>query len=178
MKNTGKVGNKIFRSGSTAAAVTILVTLAAVAAFLIIQAWPAISDPSVRVRTVGSSDQLNIWQFTAPQIFGTVLAAFLAMLLAVPLSIGIALFISHYAPKRLSQGLGYLVDLLAAIPSVVYGLWGAMWLILNSYRSMSDFKYFGWIPLFSPPVSSTGRVIASASLILSVMILPIILQCS
>ncbi|MDI9589203.1 MAG: phosphate ABC transporter permease subunit PstC, partial [Acidobacteriota bacterium] len=128
MKNTGKVGNKIFRSGSTAAAVTILVTLAAVAAFLIIQAWPAISDPSVRVRTVGSSDQLNIWQFTAPQIFGTVLAAFLAMLLAVPLSIGIALFISHYAPKRLSQGLGYLVDLLAAIPSVVYGLWGAMWL--------------------------------------------------
>ncbi|HHT40647.1 MAG TPA: phosphate ABC transporter permease subunit PstC [Actinomyces sp.] len=175
MKNTGKVGNKIFRSGSTAAAVTILVTLAAVAAFLIIQAWPAISDPSVRVRTVGSSDQLNIWQFTAPQIFGTVLAAFLAMLLAVPLSIGIALFISHYAPKRLSQGLGYLVDLLAAIPSVVYGLWGAMWLIpklVPLYEWIS--KYFGWIPLFSPPVSSTGRVIASASLILSVMILPII----
>ena len=123
MKNTGKVGNKIFRSGSTAAAVTILVTLAAVAAFLIIQAWPAISDPSVRVRTVGSSDQLNIWQFTAPQIFGTVLAAFLAMLLAVPLSIGIALLLAT-TPKRLSQGLGYLVDLLAAIPSVVYGLWG------------------------------------------------------
>ncbi len=175
MKNTGKVGNKIFRSGSTAAAVTILVTLAAVAAFLIIQAWPAISDPSVRVRTVGSSDQLNIWQFTAPQIFGTVLAAFLAMLLAVPLSIGIALFISHYAPKRLSQGLGYLVDLLAAIPSVVYGLWGAMWLIpklVPLYEWIS--KYLGWIPLFSPPVSSTGRVIASASLILSVMILPII----
>ena len=175
MKNTGKVGNKIFRSGSTVAAVTILVTLAAVAAFLIIQAWPAISDPSVRVRTVGSSDQLNIWQFTAPQIFGTVLAAFLAMLLAVPLSIGIALFISHYAPKRLSQSLGYLVDLLAAIPSVVYGLWGAMWLIpklVPFYEFLS--KYFGWIPLFAPPVSSTGRVIASASLILSVMILPII----
>jgi phosphate transport system permease protein len=175
MKNTGKVGNKIFRSGSTAAAVTILVTLAAVAAFLIIQAWPAISDPSVRVRTVGSSDQLNIWQFTAPQIFGTVLAAFLAMLLAVPLSIGIALFISHYAPKALSQSLGYLVDLLAAIPSVVYGLWGAMWLIPKLVPFYEwEAKYLGWIPLFAPPVSSTGRVIASASLILAVMILPII----
>lgn len=175
MNNTGKIGNRIFRSGATAAAVTILVTLAAVATFLIIQAWPAISDPSVRVRTVGSAEQLNIWQFTAPQIFGTVFAAVLAMLLAVPLSIGIALFISHYAPKRLSQSLGYLVDLLAAIPSVVYGLWGAMWLIpklVPFYEWLS--RYFGWLPFFAPPVSSTGRVIASAALILAVMILPII----
>ena len=175
MNNTGKIGNKVFRSGATAAAVTILVTLAAVAIFLIVRAWPAISDSSVRIRTVGSAEELNIWQFTGPQIFGTVLAAILAMLLAVPLSIGIALFISHYAPKHLAQPLGYMVDLLAAIPSVIYGLWGAMWLIpklVPFYEFLS--KYFGWIPLFAGPVSTTGRVIFSASLILAVMILPIV----
>lgn len=175
MKNTGKIGNKVFRSGATAAAVTILVTLAAVAAFLIIRAWPAISDPSVRVRTVGSADELSIWQFTGPQIFGTILAALFAMLLAVPLSIGIALFISHYAPKRLAQPLGYMVDLLAAVPSVIYGLWGAMWLIPRLVPFYEwEAHYLGWIPLFQGPVSTTGRVLASASLILTVMILPII----
>ena len=56
------------------------------------------------------------------------LAAILALLFAVPVSLGIALFISHYAPRRLAQGLGYVVDLLAAIPSVVYGLWGIFFL--------------------------------------------------
>lgn len=175
MNTTGKIGNRIFRSGTTAAAIAILVTLAAVATFLIIRAWPAISDPHSRFRTMGSAEELTIWAFTAPQIFGTVLAAILAMILAVPLSIGIALFISHYAPRRMAQTLGYLVDLLAAIPSVVYGLWGAMWLIpqlVPFYEWLSS--WLGIIPLFAGPVSTTGRVLASASLILAVMILPII----
>ena len=59
-----------------------------------------------------------------PFAFGTVWAAAGALLLAVPVAIGIALFISHYAPRRIAQGLGYIIDLLAAVPSVVFGLWG------------------------------------------------------
>lgn len=179
MKSTGKTGNIIFHSVSTAAAIIILVTLASVAVFLIGEAWPALSA-TARIFTVqGSSQPVSIWEFTLPQIFGTVLAAALAMILAVPLSVGIALFISHYAPRKLSDILGYLVDLLAAIPSVVYGLWGAMWLIplLKPLWAWLN-THMGWFPLFSGQASTTGRVLASASLILAVMIMPIITSVS
>jgi phosphate transport system permease protein len=94
--------------------------------------------------------------------------------IATPLAIGIALFISHYAPRRVAQTLGYIIDLLAAVPSVVFGLWGIVvlapflqpfytWLVSN----------VGWFPLFSGPVSGTGRTILTAAIVLAVMCLPI-----
>ncbi len=102
------------------------------------------------------------------------LAAILALVVAVPLSIAIALFISHYAPKRLSGPVAYVIDLLAAIPSVVYGLWGFFWLVPRLGPAMDWVsQQLGWIPLFAdyaPPAKN----IASASLVLAVMILPII----
>lgn len=179
MKSTGKTGNLVFETASTAAAVLILATLAAVAAFLVLEAWPALADTTATFRAQGSPTPVPIWAFTLPQIFGTVLAAAIAMVIAVPVSVGIALFISHYAPRRLSQVLGYLVDLLAAIPSVVYGLWGAIWLIplLKPVWGWLGAR-MGWFPLFGGEASPTGRVIASASLILAVMILPIITSVS
>ncbi len=67
--------------------------------------------------------------YVGPLVFGTVLAALIALVIATPVAIGVALFISHYAPRKLAQVFGYVVDLLAAIPSVVYGLWGALWLM-------------------------------------------------
>ena len=179
MKNTGKTGNVVFKTLATSAAVLILCTLSAVAIFLVLRAWPALSDPNLRFRTMGSAEQVTIWTFTAPQIFGTILGAVLAMIIAVPVSVGIALFISHYAPRRIAQVLGYLVDLLAAIPSVVYGLWGAIWLIpklVPLYTWLGD--HLGGFPLFTGPASPTGRVLASAALILAVMILPIITSVS
>lgn len=179
MNNTGKTGNAVFKGLATAAAVLILCTLAAVAVFLVVRAWPALGDPSVRFRTMGSSDEVSIWAFTAPQVFGTLLGAVLAMVVAVPISVGIALFISHYAPRRLALVLGYLVDLLAAIPSVVYGLWGAIWLIPKLVPLWTWLaEHVGWFPLFAGPASPTGRVIASAALILAVMVLPIITSVS
>lgn len=117
---------------------------------------------------------LNLGQYIAPLVFGTVLAAILALVVAVPLSVAIALFISHYAPKRLSGAVAYVVDLLAAIPSVVYGLWGFFWLVPRLGPAMDWVsQQLGWIPLFAdyaPPAKN----IASASLVLAVMILPII----
>lgn len=179
MEKTGKTGNVVFKTLATAAAVLILSTLAAVAIFLVIRAWPALADPSLTFRTIGVADPVSIWRFTGPQLFGTVLGSGLAMLLAVPVSVGIALFISHYAPRRIAQVLGYLVDLLAAIPSVVYGLWGAIWLVpklvpFNDWLA----AHLGWFPLFSGPASPTGRVLGSVALILAVMILPIITSVS
>lgn len=164
-------GDRIFSGGSTLAGVLILVALAAVAVFLIAQSIPAlVADPSA---LPGSPD--SFWEYVWPLIFGTVWAAALALLMALPLSVGIALFISHYAPRKLAQVLGYIVDLLAAVPSVVYGLWGITVLapfLTPFYVWLTE--NLGWIPLFAPPVSSTGRTILTVAIVLAVMIIPII----
>ncbi|GAB3137596.1 phosphate ABC transporter permease subunit PstC [Marisediminicola antarctica] len=163
--------DRIFSGSTLFAGVLILAALAAVALFLIVQSIPAlVADPA---ELEGSPT--SFWAYVAPLAFGTVWAASLALLIAFPLSIGIALFISHYAPRRIAQGLGYIIDLLAAVPSVVFGLWGIKvlapfltpfydWLVTN----------FGWFPLFAPPVSGTGRTVLTVAIVLAVMIIPII----
>jgi phosphate transport system permease protein len=120
-------------------------------------------------------DDTSLLGFIGPLIFGTLLAAALSLLLATPVAIGIALFISHYAPRRLANALGYVVDLLAAIPSVVYGLWGGL-VLSPLVQPLWDVlgRYLGWIPFFSGTVSPTGRVMMTVGVVLAVMILPII----
>ena len=173
-RNRGGLAGRLFQFLSTDAGVTILVTLAAVAAFLVIRAWPALTASPEELQKISWFNADSILGYTGPLIFGTLLASVLALGIAVPLALGIALFISHYAPRRLAQGLGYVIDLLAAIPSVVYGLWGALWLapVLDPvFRWMTDF--LGFIPLFEgyqPPAKN----ILTASVVLAVMILPII----
>lgn len=165
-------GDRIFGGTAIAAGVLILITLAAVAIFLIVESIPALS---AQPGDFGSSGITNFWQYVAPFAFGTVWAAFLALIMAVPVAIGIALFISHYAPRKLAQTLGYIIDLLAAIPSVVYGLWGITVLaplVQPFYAQLSD--TLGWIPLFAGPVSGTGRTILTVAIVLAVMVLPII----
>lgn len=168
LKPSGKsTGDSIFRSISVGSGILILVALAAVSGFLLIQALPAFlgKPPAAECDVLG---------YLSPLVFGTLYSALIALIFAVPLSIGIGLFISHYAPRKLAQGLGYIVDLLAAVPSVVYGLWGIMvlaptlqpiysWLVDNA----------SWFPLFSGPVSGTGRTILTVSIVLAIMILPI-----
>ena len=164
-----RLGDRVFSGLSTGAGITILVTLAAVALFLVIESLPVFSADAADLP--GGEGFLS---YLAPLLFGTVLAAVLALLIAAPLSIGIALFISHYAPRRIARTLGYLTDLLAAIPSVVYGLWGAIVLapyVVPSYRWLEE--NLGFLPFFSAPVSASGRTILTAAIVLSVMILPI-----
>jgi phosphate transport system permease protein len=111
----------------------------------------------------------------APLLFGTVLAAVIALLVATPLAVAIALFLTYYAPRRIAQGLGYVVDLLAAIPSIVYGFWGIFWLapeLVPFYRWAQD--ELGFLPFFAGPASATGRTMLTAGVVLAVMILPII----
>ncbi len=166
---TGRRGDKIFSRVSTISGVLILVMLAGVTLFLVAEAWPAITADQAVL-----PDQKSLLEYTAPLIYGTVLAAILALLFAVPVSLGVALFISHFAPRRLAQGLGYAVDLLAAIPSVVYGLWGIFFLapqVKPAYAWLAD--HLSFIPFFAGPASVTGRTILSVGLVLAVMILPI-----
>ncbi|CAB4891965.1 unannotated protein [freshwater metagenome] len=161
----------MFQAVAMAAGVLILAGLAAVAIFLIAKAMPAlVASPEELQR-----DGTDFWPYVPPLIFGTVWAAFLALLFALPLAVGIALFISHYAPRKLAQGLGYAIDLLAAIPSVVYGLWGIL-VLAPAVRPLYEWlvNNVGWFPLFAGPVSGTGRTVLTVAVVLAVMILPII----
>ena len=162
-------GDVIFASLARAAGITILAALAAVAIFLTLEGVPAITAPPEAMEG-RDGILLYVW----PLLFGTLLAAVLAMLIATPLAVGVALVISHYAPRRISKSLSYLIDLLAAVPSVVYGLWGIDFLasrIIPLYQWLED--NLGFIPLFEGPASS-GRTILTAAIVLAIMALPII----
>jgi phosphate transport system permease protein len=170
-EQTSKLGDRIFGGLSLGAGVLILVTLAAVGIFLLAEGWSGIvADPSE------FSDDKTFLEYVGPLVFGTVWAAILALILAVPLAVAVALFISHYAPKRLAQTLGYFVDLLAAIPSVVFGLWGIA--VLAPILAESLFPWLednlGFLPFFAGPASTSGRTMLTAAAVLAVMILPII----
>jgi phosphate transport system permease protein len=164
------LGDLVFSGAAFSAAMVILVALAGVAIFLVIQGVPALgADPS------DLNGKPNLLAYTAPLVFGTLWAALIAILIATPLALGVALAVSHYAPKRLAVPLGYLVDLLAAVPSVVYGLWGIGFLgprLVPAYEWLD--QHLGWVPLFAGPASTTGRTILTAGIVLAIMILPII----
>jgi phosphate transport system permease protein len=170
-RSTLRPADRIFAGSTIVAGSLILAALASVAVFLIAESIPALVADPAELKGAPSS----FWAYVGPLAFGTVWAAVLALLMALPISIGIALFISHYAPRRIAQGLGYIIDLLAAVPSVVFGLWGIKvlapavtplygWLVEN----------LGWLPFFAGDVSGTGRTILTVAIVLAVMIIPII----
>jgi phosphate transport system permease protein len=169
-KPVQQLGDRIFAGTAKAAGILILVVLAGVAAFLIVQAMPALLASPVDL-----PGGRSLTAYIGPLVFGTVLAAVIALVLATPLAVAVALFITHYAPRRLAQGLGYLIDLLAAVPSIVYGLWGVA-VLAPATLGLSTWlnTYLGWLPFFAGPVSVTGRTMLVVGVTLAVMILPII----
>jgi phosphate transport system permease protein len=169
-RGSTRLGDRVFANLTRGAGLVILLTLAGVAVFLTTEGLPAFSAPPDELGGAGS-----FLAYVAPLVFGTLLAAALALLVATPLSIGVALVISHYAPARLARPVGYAIDLLAAIPSVVYGLWGLAFLGVRLAPVYAWLQaHLGWVPLFAGPASSTGRTILTASVVLAVMVLPII----
>lgn len=175
----GKTADKVFKWIAFACGTLILVVLAAVFLFLFFRAWPLIGgDQNANKATIESftgGKAHNFWQYVGPLAFGTILVAALALLIAFFVSVGIALFISQYAPKGLATALSTIVDLLAAIPSVIYGLWGGIVLVPAIYPFWNWVaKYLGWIPLFKGPAANPARTVATVAVVLAVMILPII----
>ncbi|HEY6637216.1 MAG TPA: phosphate ABC transporter permease subunit PstC [Solirubrobacterales bacterium] len=165
-----RAGDRIFSNAAVIAAVTVLAILGGVAVFLIIKSVPAITASSSEL-----PEGKNLVDYIAPLAFGTILAAVIAVIVAVPLAVAVALFISHIAPRRIANSLAYIVDLLAAIPSIVYGLWGIFVLgpaIVPVLDWLAD--KLGFIPFFEGPASVTGRTMLTAGLVLAVMILPIV----
>lgn len=164
--------DRIFRSLLRAIAVGVLVLLVLIALFLAKGSWDSI-------KAFGwSFVRTSVWDPVAdvygalPVIFGTVVSSLLAMLLATPLSVGIALFLNELAPRRVARTIGFLIEMLAAIPSVVFGLWGvfvlAPWLRSTIQPWLGE--WFGFLPLFQGPPYGVGML--TAALILAIMVIP------
>jgi phosphate transport system permease protein len=163
-------GDAVFSAVVKAAGILIVLALAGVAIFLVYQGAPAF--------TAAASDipgGQGLRAFTWPLLFGTLLSSAIALVLGTPLAVGIALFISFYSHRRLASSLGYMIDLLAAVPSVVFGLWGANFLgprLVPLYDWLE--AHLGWVPFFAGPASPTGRTMMTAGVVLAIMIVPIV----
>ena len=172
--SAGRAGDSVFSGLSLAAGILIFAVLAAVALFLLLQALPTFAAPAEEI-TGGQGFFHYIW----PLIVGTLIAAVIALLIATPVGILVALYISHYAPAKISKPVGYVIDLLAAIPSVIYGAWGATVLapaLVPLYNWFTE--HLGFIPIFDGPASQTGKTMLTAGIVLAIMILPIITSMS
>jgi phosphate ABC transporter permease protein PstC len=175
------LGDRLFGGSARGAAVFILILMAAIAGFLVYQAIEAIGKDQVNFLTSftwdpdGNSTPNGQPEFgIAALAWGTLITSVIGVLLGAPIAIGVALFITHYAPKRLGAIFGYIVDLLAAVPSVVFGLWGL--LVLDPHMtgiSKLIEDVLGWIPLFKTN-GTYGSSFFTAGVVLAIMILPII----
>ncbi|HVF57428.1 MAG TPA: phosphate ABC transporter permease subunit PstC [Pyrinomonadaceae bacterium] len=172
---TGNAGDAVFRGALFLCALLVLSV-----ALTIIAALVSNSLPSIRQFGFGFLAS-RVWnpiagQFGAlPFIYGTVVSSVIALLISVPLSLGVAVFLVEQAPRRLARPVAFLVELLAAIPSVVYGLWGIFVLApaIRDYVKPPLQRWLGWTPFFQGPVE-TGTGLLTAGIILAIMITPII----
>jgi phosphate transport system permease protein len=166
----------LFAGLARGSGILLLVIMAAIAAFLLLKAIPAIAaDKSNFLTNLSWDPDDTPASFGIGSLaFGSVLTSLLALLIGVPVAVGVALVTSHYAPRWLATPLAYMVDLLAAVPSVVFGLWGLIYLvpaIIPLSRLLS--RYLGFIPLFASN-GTFGKSVFAASVVLAVMVLPIV----
>lgn len=170
------IGDRVYRFTTTAFALSIPLLLVLLAIEVAVAAWPALKQFHVSFLTSRDWDVVNGIFGAAPAIYGTIVSSLLALLIATPLAIGVAIFLSEFAPPWLRQPVAFFVDLLAAIPSVVYGLWGVFVLVpfLREHVMpfLSDRLHLGDTPLFSGP--AYGPSMLAAGLILAIMVLPYI----
>jgi phosphate transport system permease protein len=171
---TGNAGDAIFRIAMSATALLMLVIILAMIVALADNSMLSIRRFGFAFLVAQTWDPIKGEFGALPFIYGTVMSSLIALLISVPLSLGIAIFLVEQAPQYLSRPVGFLVELLAAIPSVVYGLWGIFVLapFLRVYIEPPLAKWFGWLPLFQG--SMTGIGLLTGGLILAVMVTPII----
>ncbi|WP_320780782.1 phosphate ABC transporter permease subunit PstC [Streptomyces sp. CRN 30] len=173
-------GDRVFLGLSRGSGIFLLALMAAIAVFLAWRAIIAISEDEANFLTTfewnptGSPPEFGI----AVLAFGTVVSSIIAMAIAVPVAVGIALFITHYAPRRLGGPIAYVIDLLAAVPSIVYGLWGILFLVpqLNGLYGWLD-DYLGWTGIFEWQ-GGAPRSLFTVGILLAIMILPIVTNVS
>ncbi len=170
------IGDRIYETVTTACALVVPALVIAIAIAIFAAAWPAFSKLGLSIVTSSDWD-VSAGKFgAAPAIFGTLVSSTVALIIATPLAIGVAIFLSEFSPSWLRQPIGFLVDLLAAVPSVVYGLWG-IFVLLPLLREqvmpfLRDRLHLGATPLFAGP--AYGPSMLAAGVVLAIMALPYI----
>ncbi|MCR8895771.1 phosphate ABC transporter permease subunit PstC [Gordonia sp. GONU] len=177
-----RVADQVFRNLAVGSGFVVSLVIGLIALFLLAQAIPSLAKNEENFFTytgdwITSGNQLA---FGIPQLFyATVVVSVIALLIAMPVALGISIFLTEYAPKRLVGPITYTVDLLAAVPSIVYGLWGIL-VLGPALVPVNEWLvgHLGFLPFFQQPTQvanmSTGGTLLTAGIVLAVMILPII----
>ncbi len=168
------LGDRVYRLTISACAAAIPLLLLALAVVVIRAAWPAVFAHGTELLVGQTWDVAHHRYGALPAVLGTLFSSVLALCIAAPLAVGAAIFTAELAPRSLRAPVAFLIDLLAAIPSVVYGLWGLVVLVpLLRTHVMPPFMHaFGALPLFRGP--AYGPSLLAAALILAIMIVPYI----
>jgi len=170
------LSDRVYEALTAACALVVPALVLAIAIAIFVAAWPAFSKLGLSIVTTSNWDVAGGHFGAAPAVFGTLVSSTLALIIATPLAIGVAIFLSEFAPLWLRQPVGFLVDLLAAIPSVVYGLWGIFVLIpllrQHVMPFLRDTLHLGATPFFSG--AAYGPSMLAAGIILAIMALPYI----
>lgn len=166
--------DRAFRYTTSVFALSLIAIVVLMGTMLVMESKPALEKFGWRFAFTQSWDPV-VEEFGAlPFLYGTAVSSALALLIAVPLSLGIAIFLSELAPRYLKVPISFLIELLAAIPSVIYGIWGVFFLVpwLRNSLEPPIIAAFGDIPLFSGPPYGLGMM--AAGIVLAIMIIPII----
>lgn len=171
---SGRLPDRLFRTTSGLAAISVTITIVAIGALLAVNAGEAFGRFGPGFVTSTTWDPVAGVYGALPYIVGTLLSSLIALSLAAPIGILTAIFLAELAPRRIAAPLTFLIELLAAIPSVVFGLWGVFVLSPFLGATIEPFliSTLGWIPIFAGP--SYGIGLFSAGVILAIMILPTI----
>ncbi|QDQ99058.1 phosphate ABC transporter permease subunit PstC [Tomitella fengzijianii] len=178
--STGRTGDRVLRATTKTAAVGVSAMVAAIGVFLAWRAVPALQRNEANFLTShewSTTDVAHLAFGIADLLALTVMVSVFALALAMPVSFGIAVFVTRYAPRRLAGPVAYVVDLLAAVPSVVYGLWGLL-VLAPALEPVATWlnSTLGWLPLFAAGSGSVagGGTVFTAGIVLALMIVPVI----
>jgi phosphate transport system permease protein len=176
-KDGGQIIDRAFWLSCVSAGIIVLAILAAILVSTVDQAWPAMSKAGSNGFFTSKLWDPNIGKFgTLAFMFGTVLVSLIGLLFAVPVSIGVALFLTELAHRRVKAAIVTIIDMLASVPSVVFGLWG-IYVIAPAMRPVYDWFHetLGGVPVIGNLFGTvTIRNFMTAGLILAIMIIPII----
>jgi phosphate transport system permease protein len=173
----GHLGDRLFAGLARGSGGLVVAIVAFVGIFLLALAIPALADNNSSFlfsriwEPGGDNPRFGI----AALFYTTLISSIIAMLIAVPIAVGVALFTTYYSPKRLAAPVSHAIDLLAAVPSIIYGLWGILFFapilrpVINGLASA-----LGWIPIFEKPATDNLGVVFTASVVLAIMILPVV----
>jgi phosphate transport system permease protein len=168
------LGDRVFYLSLKAVAVFVIFLLGCLIFMLGKMAWPAFMEFGLHFFTRALWNPVTEQFGTLSFLYGTLVSSFVAILIATPISIAVALFLNEIAPRKVGAFMGFFVEMLAAIPSVVFGIWGIFTLapLLRLYVEPFLGNYFGWLPLFQGPPFGVGML--AAGVILAIMITPTI----